>query len=50
MVPLMSMEDLPLVSVGRSFGCNYNTISMQMYMHMRKMYMYMKKEAYKKGT
>lgn len=43
----MSMEDLPLISVGRGFGYNYYTISMQRYMHTRKMYMYRRKEAYK---
>ena len=45
----MSIEDLPLISVGRSLGYNYYTISMQMYMDMRKMYIYMRKEAYKTG-
>lgn len=43
------MEDLPLIFVGRSFGYNYYTISMQMYMHRSKMYIYMKKKAYKTG-
>lgn len=45
----MSMEDLSLISVGRGFGYNYYTISMQIYIHTRKMYNYMRKEAYKTG-